>query len=105
MLNPQPFPPPFPKQPPEQTPPLIPRSPIREIDRVNRPRLFHNVENFVRGSRPSKFDRQSGPARTECSKEIPNSNGKFAFFDWRAGTYQNRHDLRLKLFTNFNESL
>src|SRR5207245_5977663 len=44
------------KQPTVRHSPLITRVAIREIYGVNRPRLFHSVENLVGGSHSSEFE-------------------------------------------------
>src|SRR5947208_3607134 len=93
------------KQPTVQHSPLITMLTIREIDRVNRPRVFHKVENLAGGSHTSEFERHRRPARTECSKKVSNSSGQFAFLNRRTRTNQNRHDLCFELLANFFQSL
>src|SRR5467141_3285540 len=83
---------------------VIARLAVREVDRVNRSRLLHNVENFVRRFQPSEFNSDNRSIDAECCQKIAQSLRQFALAD-QCTADQNSHDLCFKLSANFLESL
>src|SRR5438094_10105039 len=72
---------------------------------MNRSRLLHDVEHFLRGSHSSEFNGHDRIIRIELSEKLSESPGKLVLFNRRAGADENRHDLCLKSLANFFESL